>query len=441
MRPSDHAVSGDPDVQRQLDRIKPPHPDDPLGIDAIRMLLGRLGDPQYAIPPAFHIAGTNGKGSTCAFLRAMLEAAGYRVHSYSSPHLVRVNERIRVRGSLIGDGLLAQLLGEVLDASEGLGISFFEVMTAAAFLAFAREPADAAIIEVGLGGRLDATNVMRTPVATGIAQLALDHQFFLGNDLCSIAAEKAGIAKAGVPLVTMDYPGSVADVVGRTARSAGAVWLPRAKSWSSQVKGGVAYRDDLGSLDLPMPSLAGVHQAENAALAVAMLRHQSRLPVAEHALCAGITTATWPARLQPLGSGPFTTRVRAVEGEIWLDGGHNPSAGDMLRRHFFEGGMRPHSLTVILAMLAGKDAQGFIAAVAPLIAHLHAVPLAGQQCHPSDYLAKLAAIEGVPATAHSSLDAAISALGSEDRRPGAMLIAGSLHLAGEILQLNQQAAA
>ncbi|EZP83964.1 Folylpolyglutamate synthase [Novosphingobium resinovorum] len=437
MRPADFAVSDHPGVQRQLGRIAVGFGTGALGLGAMRRLLQRLDNPHHRMPPAFHVAGTNGKGSTCAFLRAMLEAAGQKVHVYTSPHLVRLNERIRIAGALVEDAVLAELLEEVLDAGEDLDLSFFEAMTAAAFLAFARCPADAAIVEVGLGGRLDATNLLRAPAATGIAQLALDHQFFLGDDLCAIAAEKAGIAKAGVQLVTLDYADEVGAVMGRAARSAGAIWRPEGKSWSCRAaEGRLDYRDKYGPLALPLPALAGDHQADNAGLAVAMLRHQTRVAVAEDALRAGIAAAHWPARLQRLGAGPLIARFGRPSGEVWLDGGHNPAAGRAVAAHFTALGLAPGTLTLIIGMLANKDAEGFLAALAPLSRHMHMVPVEGHDGHMPDHLAQVAERLGITSTVHASLDRAATAVAAER---GPLLIAGSLHLAGLILRLNDEA--
>ena len=303
----DRAVSDHPAVQRQLDRLARLSPGaDTLGLERITALLARLGNPETRLPPVLHVAGTNGKGSTCAFLAAAIEAAGLTAHAYTSPHLVRFNERIRISGRLIEDDLLADLLAETLDAAEGMEPSFFEATTAAAFLAFARTPADACIVEVGIGGRLDATNVIPEPLVCGIAQIGRDHVAFLGDDLAQIAAEKAGIAKAGVPLVTQHYPGPLAAKVAEVAAAAGAPWLPCGDAWSARLEGGrLHYRDAAGALILPRPRLAGDHQAMNAALAVAMLRHQPRFRIPDSAFQAALGWNEWPARLQPLSAGPL----------------------------------------------------------------------------------------------------------------------------------------
>src|SRR5438067_3176844 len=295
---ADFARSAHPGIQAQLDRLSKLSPaGDRLGLERTAALLDRLGRPHDALPPVLHVAGTNGKGSTVAFLRAALEAAGHNVHAFTSPHLVRFNERIRIAGRLIEDEPLAGLLTEALDASGGIEPSFFEVATAVTLLAFARTPADACILEVGLGGRLDATNVIEHPLVTGITNLALDHQQFLGDGLTDIAGEKAAIAKPGVPLITQLYPPEVAGRVAEVAHERSAPVLARGGIWDAIVRQGrLHYRDERGGLDLPLPRLAGRHQAMNAALAVAMLRHQQALRVPASALGAAMGWADWPAR-------------------------------------------------------------------------------------------------------------------------------------------------
>ncbi|MBX9795576.1 bifunctional folylpolyglutamate synthase/dihydrofolate synthase [Sphingomonas sp.] len=434
----DHARSTSPAVQAQLDRLWALSPGaDILGLDRIERLLARLGDPQHRLPPVFHVAGTNGKGSTCAFLRAALEAAGHRVHAYTSPHLVRFNERIRIAGQLIGDDALAPLLAEVLDAGGDIGASFFEVTTAAAFLAFARNPADACIIEVGLGGRLDATNVIAAPLATGIAQLGLDHQQFLGDTVAAIAAEKAGIARAAVPLVTMDYPPEIVAVVAGVAARAGGAVMAMGRDWSvSADEGAVTYADAQGSLTLPLPRLPGAHQAQNLGLAVAMLRHQQPLNVPEHALAAAALGATWPARMQRLDRGPLLALLPAGSA-LWLDGGHNPAAAAAISLAA-RAEARERPLHLVLGMLANKDAPGLLAAFAPVARALHAVPVADHACHPPEELAAAARQAGVAAAAHATVADALRAIsaGADPAAPPAVLILGSLYLAGEVLAEN-----
>ena len=430
----DHAISADPAVQAQLDRLARLSPGvDTLGLDRITRLLARLGDPHLSMPPVFHVAGTNGKGSTCAFLRAAIEAAGHTVHVYSSPHLVRFNERIRVAGQLIGDELLATLLAEVLDHAEGINASFFEVTTAAAFLAFARTPSAATIVEVGLGGRLDATNLV-VPAVTGIAALGYDHQQFLGTRLTDIAAEKAGIAKLSVPLVTMDYPAPVSARITDVAAAVNAPVLARGSAWFSETaRTTMRYRDAGFAVVTRRPRLVGAHQSRNLALAVAMLRHQGALSVPEAALRAAADWASWPARMQRLSDGPLM-RLLPAGSELWLDGAHNPSAAAPVARALrtiAQG--RP--VTLILGMLANKDAEGVLRHLAPGAQSLIAVPIPGHEHHAPEKLAEVAEQFGVPASSAPDVASALQRV----EQPGPVLVAGSLYLAGSVLAANDEA--
>jgi dihydrofolate synthase/folylpolyglutamate synthase len=425
----DFARSTNPQVQAQLDRLSKLSPaGDRLGLERISALLERLGRPQDALPPVFHVAGTNGKGSTVAFLRAALEASGHSVHVFTSPHLVRFNERIRIAGRLIEDGELAETLATVIDAGVGIEPSFFEVATAAAFVAFARTPADACILEVGLGGRLDATNVIERPLITGIANLALDHQQFLGNGLPDIAGEKAAIAKAGVPLVTQLYPPAIGARIGEIAQERGASWLPRGGAWDAIARQGkLRYRDEQGVLDLPLPRLPGRHQAMNAALAIAMLRHQDALRVPPSALSAAMGWADWPARLQRLAPGPLIGNR-----EVWLDGGHNPSAARQIAifaRHQFD-----EPLHIVFASLATKDPPGILEPFKGIAAHVHAVPIPDHACFSPSDLVEIAGELGFAADAHDSVADALAVIPPDDR----VLIFGSLYLAGAVLAANDQ---
>ncbi|ATY31431.1 bifunctional folylpolyglutamate synthase/dihydrofolate synthase [Sphingomonas psychrotolerans] len=432
----DFATSTDPAVQRQLDRLAALSPGaDILGLERITRLLERIGNPQLRLPPVLHVAGTNGKGSTCAFLRAAIEAAGRTTHVYSSPHLVRFNERIRLAGKLIDDATLATLLAEVLDAGGDIGASFFEVTTAAAFLAFARTPADACIVEVGLGGRLDATNVIPGPAVTAIAQLGIDHQSFLGDTLAQIAAEKAGIAKSGVPLVTMAYPADIADVVDRYAGTVAAPVIAEGQAWSYETRDdALYYRDAEGALVTPLPALAGAHQPANLALAIAALRHQRALAVPDAALSAAARTARWPARMQRLWPGPLTALLPAGA-EIWLDGGHNANAAEAVSRAAAQiVGDRP--LHLVLGMLENKDADAMIARFAPIARSLTAVPVPGHPHHsPGDLVARARRV-GLASSEAPDIPAALLAI----PREGAplVLILGSLYLAGTALAANDE---
>lgn len=440
----DFAISEDPAVQRQLDRLgELPLPKDRIGLGTIRSVLARLGHPERQLPPVFHVAGTNGKGSTCAFLRTMLEAQGHHVHVATKPHLVRYNERIRLGGRLVSDAMLAQLLAEVLDVSEDLAPSFFEVTTAATFLAFHREPANACVIEVGLGGRFDATNVLEQPAACGIASLGVDHEHFLlledasapspDRPLVRIAFEKAGIARRGSPLVTQAYAPEVAARIAQSASEAGAPLFMRGNHWFADVTSeGIVYRDSHGALNLPLPTMLGTHQADNAALAVAMLRHQGQLAVSEAAMAEGIQATRWPARLQKLAPGPVTDT--APLRQFILDGGHNPDAAQVLAR-FLENADGP--VDALIGMMAAKDARRFFAILAPHLSSVTALPIAEHDHLPQDELAAIARDAGVPETLTApDLLSALEALPKRDG--GSVLIAGSLYLAGKVLGANRE---
>jgi len=432
----DHARSTDPAVQAQLDRLWALSPGaDILGLERITALLARVGNPHLHLPPVLHVAGTNGKGSTCAFLRAAIEAAGYTVHVYSSPHLVRFNERIRLAGRLIDDVALAPLLAEVLDAGGDIGASFFEVTTAAAFMAFARTPADACILEVGLGGRLDATNVVADPIVTGIAQLGIDHERFLGNDIEGIAAEKAGIAKPHVPLVTMRYPAKVEARIANVARTAGAPIAAEGGHWFWAAESDhVTYRDAADRVATPLPRLAGPHQPGNLALAIAMLRHQRTLTIPPAAYAAAAEQASWPARMQRLGDGPLT-RLLPEGSELWLDGGHNPAAGEAIAAALRA--QRPDEWKLIVGMLANKDPRGLLAPIAPLADKLIAVPVPHHEHHEPRDLAAIAKAIDLPAKTAATVANALRHL-ARSGIPARVLILGSLYLAGEVLAANDE---
>ena len=402
---ADFARSDHPAVQAQLDRLSLLSPGgDRLGLDRITRLLDRLGRPQDALPPIFHVAGTNGKGSTCAFLRAALEASGRSVHMFTSPHLVRFNERIRVAGRLIDDETLADLLGEVLEAGDGIDASFFEVTTAVAFLAFARTPADAAVIEVGLGGRLDATNVIEHPLVCGIAAIGIDHQQFLGSSLTEIAGEKAGIAKPGVPLVVLAQPAEAEDTILRVAEERGTTVQLEDRDWT---------------IDPTLrSSLLGEHQVRNANLAWQMIHAQDRLPIGRASFLSGLTSARWPARFQELTTGPL-----AGQSETWLDGAHNVEAARALAALLDDHGPKH----IVLGILANKDADAIVNVLKPHALSLIFVPVPDHAHHDPQELA-----QRFDAHAASSLRVALADL------PAPRLIAGSLYLAGEALRQNNQ---
>jgi dihydrofolate synthase/folylpolyglutamate synthase len=438
---ADRATSDSPAVQAQLDRLATLSAGaDILGLERISGLLARLGSPERALPPVFHVAGTNGKGSTCAFLRAAIEAAGLEAHVYTSPHLVRFNERIRIGGKLIGDDALAAFLTEALDAAQGMELSFFEATTAAAFLAFARNPADACIVEVGLGGRLDATNVIPAPAVCGIAQLGLDHQSFLGDRIEQIAAEKAGIAKADIPLVTHRYPPQIADRIEAAATAAGAHWLPRGGAWDAKAEPkALHYRDAAGVLDLPLPRLRGTHQAMNAALAVAMLRQQSAIRVPDSALKAAMGWADWPARLQRLADGPLHALL-PKEAELWLDGGHNPAAARAVADFFRSHIPADRPLHIVFGLLANKDVAGVLKPFQGRSVSFHPIPVEGHEHHAPSDLTRAAKESGLSAVSAASAEEALQwiARHADRARPPIVLIFGSLYLAGEMLRKNEQ---
>lgn len=425
----DFGRSDDPRVQAQLDRLAALSlPQGRLGLETIRALMERLGNPHRNLPPVFHVAGTNGKGSTCAFLRAMLEAEGHKVHVTTSPHLVRYNERIRLAGELISDAMLADVLKEVLDAGEDLGPSFFEVTIAAAFLAFARVPADACVVEVGMGGRFDATNVLEPEAlaACGIAALGLDHERFLlapedgvpTEPMARIAFEKAGIAKKGVPLVAMNNGEKPNREIALVAERVGAILVAHNKDWFIGSHSGFL-EDKRGELGLPSPSLVGEHQMTNAGLAAAMLRAQTRIAVSDDAIIKGVRSARWPARMQRLSSGPLTALVSQP---VILDGGHNPSAGAAIAAHF------DGPLHLVIGMIEGKDPRAIIEPLGERVRTLTVVPVPGHECHTVDAF-------GRDARAAANVEDALLRIPC-DEYP--ILIAGSLYLAGEVLRLNDE---
>ena len=431
---ADFARSAHPGVQAQLDRLSMQSPaGDRLGLERIAALLDRLGQPQDRLPPVFHVAGTNGKGSTVAFLRAALEAAGLTVHAFTSPHLVRFNERIRIAGKLIEDQPLADLLDEVIDAGTGIEPSFFEVATAVAFLAFVRTPADACILEVGLGGRLDATNVVEHPLVTGIADLGFDHQHYLGKRLIDIAGEKAGIAKRGVPLVTQNYSPRIARHIAAVAAAAGSPVKVRVQSWNAHVRGKrLIYQDDAGELDLPLPALSGKHQARNASLAIAMLRHQQELSVSADAMARGLESAHWSGRLQLLGPGPLTARLPGRR--VWLDGGHNRGAALAIASQMAD--RAPFDL--IFALTRTRRIADVLGPLAPLVRKAHTIPLPGHEHHDPRDIAALAQSRVGPRETYPAytLDQAIERLAKDPDAADDVLIFGSLYLAGDVLAAN-----
>ncbi|MEO1777718.1 MAG: folylpolyglutamate synthase/dihydrofolate synthase family protein [Pseudomonadota bacterium] len=401
-----------------------------LTLDRVWRLLDRLGNPQNALPPVIHIAGTNGKGSTQAMIRAGLEAAGHRVHAYTSPHLARFHERIRLAGDLISEDALTALLDECYAANGGDDITYFEITTCAALLAFARTPADYTLLEVGLGGRLDATNVIDRPALTIITPVSMDHEAFLGDTLAAIAGEKAGIIKRLVPCIVGPQHEDGLDVIEARATALGAPLLVYGQHWhAGPERDGMVYQDDHGLLDLPRPVLPGDHQIQNAGAALAALRH---LGCDEAACTAAVSQAHWPARMQKLRAGPLVDVAAASGAELWLDGGHNPAAGralaDMLRQ------LPRRPTYVICGMLNTKDASGYLRPLADVVTALHAVAIPGEKNTLSPAQTVAAAADArVSAHEADDVDAALRAI-LADVPDARVLICGSLYLAGRILQ-------
>ncbi|MBN8529660.1 MAG: bifunctional folylpolyglutamate synthase/dihydrofolate synthase [Caulobacterales bacterium] len=414
-------------------RLRARHPQRiDLSLDRMRALCAALGDPQDRLPPVVHVAGTNGKGSTVAFLRAMAEASGLRVHAYTSPHLVRFNERIRLAGRLIAD----DALNDVLDRIEAIPgqATVFESTTAAAFLAMSETPADLAIIEVGLGGVLDATNVIARPLISVIAPVDLDHAEFLGTDLAAIAGEKAGVLKSGAPGVIARQDPAAMAVIERVAARVGApltVMGADFDAWSEI--GGLAFQSAERFLDLPAPALAGDHQYDNAGLAVATALE---LDLPEAAIAEGLKTAVWPARLQRLTAGPYGAAAKAAGTELWLDGGHNPHAGRALAA-FLEArqARAPMPLALITGMLANKDAGGFFEALRGTGPHVLTVGFDGAAAEPGA-LAAVARGHGLGAMPTASVQEALER--ALTWGAGRVVICGSLYLAGEVLGASRE---
>lgn len=409
-----------------------------LSLDRMTRLLALLGNPQERLPPVIHVAGTNGKGSTIATLRAIMEAAGLSVHVYTSPHLVKFHERIRLGkaggGELIAEPALTDLLEECERMNGGEPITFFEITTAAAFLAFARNPADYLLLEVGLGGRLDATNMIAHPALTIITTVDYDHQHYLGTTLTAIAQEKAGILKRGVPAIIGAQPDEALAEIERIAARVGAPLRIANRDWQAYAQHGrLVYQDEHGLLDLPMPVLAGPHQIDNAGNAIAALRVLADSRVDDSHIEAGLRHVSWPARMQRLGPGRLTESL-PTNIELWLDGGHNPSAGRALAQAFKSLNERsPRPLVLIWGMLNSKDAGAFIAPFAGLAEHVLTLTIPDEEnALPAPTLAKAARAHGLVAEPAPSLQTALERASSLTPAPR-ILICGSLYLAGRVL--------
>lgn len=419
-----------------LDRMMTLHPKViDLTLGRVERLLAALGNPERAIPPVIHLAGTNGKGSTQAMIRAGLEApfqgsGGDRVHAYTSPHLARFHERIRLAGELISEPALTALLDECVRANGPDEITFFEITTCAAFLAFARTPADWTLLEVGLGGRLDATNVVDRPRLTIITPVSMDHEAFLGDTVAKIAGEKAGIIKRGVPVIVGPQTEAGLAVIEARAARMGAPVLAHGQHWHAyEDRGRLVFQDEAGLLDLPLPNLPGPHQVQNAGAAIAALRLLGR----DEAACeAAVTRAFWPARMQRLRHGPLVDLAPTVE--LWLDGGHNPAGGEAVAATLAR--MSGRETHLICGMLNTKDVTGYMRPLAPQVTRLHAVSIPGEKntlpAEATRDAARAAGMEAVTAGSVAEALADIAAASPEAR----VLICGSLYLAGAVLREN-----
>jgi dihydrofolate synthase/folylpolyglutamate synthase len=413
-----------------------------LVLHRILRLLHQLGDPHLRMPPTIHVAGTNGKGSVCAFSRAMLEADGLRVHMHISPHLVRFHERIRIAGTLISEDELVATLEEVERINAGEPITYFEITDAAMFLAFSRHPADALVLEVGLGGTFDATNVIPKPAMTVIQPVGLDHEEFLGSDIRAIAGEKAGIIKQSVPVVIGPQEDAALEVIlARASRLSAPAYVFGQDFAAHQEHGRMVYQDEYGLLDLPLPKLIGRHQIENAAVAIAALRYAKLNWGADAAIEKGLRTVDWPARLQRLSRGPLI--FAAPKGaEVWLDGGHNPHCANAVSRAVADlEELTERPLYLICGMLKNKDAAGFLQAFRGLARHVVTVNIPGEASYGAGALYDMARAAGLDAAPAEDLDDAMLQLQAWSRAhakepPPRILICGSLYLAGQILRDN-----
>ncbi len=401
-----------------------------LTLDRMDRCLAAVGNPHLSLPPVIHVAGTNGKGSTQAMIRAGLETAGKKVHAYTSPHLARFHERIRVAGELISEPALTRLLDDVYAANNGETITYFEITTVAAFLAFARTPADWTLLEVGLGGRHDATNVIDDPRLTIITKVDLDHQQFLGDTIGDIAFQKAGIIKRNVPVIVGPQHDEGLEVIEAEAARFNAPVIAHGQHWHAwEERGRMIFQDETGLVDLPLPNLRGPHQIGNAGMAVAALRH---LGYDEAACEEAVSKAFWPARMQRLKTGPLVEA--APKAELWLDGGHNPAAGEALAETLDRLPKRPTHM--ICGMLSTKDVSGYLRPLAEVAESLHAVAIPGETATlPAEDTAAAATSAGLPTTVSPSVADALADIVA--KTPEArILICGSLYLAGAILREN-----
>ncbi|MEX2202345.1 MAG: folylpolyglutamate synthase/dihydrofolate synthase family protein [Dongiaceae bacterium] len=443
----DADLAGSDRVLERLNRLHPKIID--LGLDRVADLLDRVGRPQDRLPPVVHVAGTNGKGSVIAYLRAMLEAAGYRVHVYTSPHLVRFHERIRLAGSLIDEQRLIDLLEQCERANDRRNITFFEITTVAAFLAFAETPADILLLETGLGGRLDATNMVDRPLATVITPISMDHMSYLGDTLGKIAFEKAGIMKAGVPAIVGAQPPEASSVFDARAAKLGVALVRQGREWTCSAEhragaDGMRFRDANRELHLPHPALAGAFQIDNAGMAIATLPCLGDIDVREDAIRRGLGEVSWPARMQHLTAGSLVSRL-PPGWELWVDGGHNESAGAAiasLLRDWVDADRRAGGeakmVHLVFGMLNTKQPVDYLRHLMPYTTSLQAVSIGGghQNLTTAEMIAAaneagIAAVE-----AADTIEAAVARILETRSTPARILCCGSLYFAGEVLAKN-----
>ena len=409
-----------------------------LSLERMERILAKLGSPENKLPPIIHVAGTNGKGSTVAYIKSILEQAGLKVHCYTSPHLVNFHERIYVAGEKIAEEKLSTLLEECEVANGAAPITFFEITTAAAFLAFSRTPADYLILEVGLGGRLDATNVVAKPALSVITTVDYDHQQYLGDTLTAIAHEKAGILKNGVPAIIGAQPDEARAEIERVAEKIGAPIFIANQDWQSfEQHGRLVFQDENGLLDLSLPQLKGRHQVDNAGNAIAAIRLLDDARVSESHIEHGLKSVVWPARMQKLGAGTLTNLI-PKDAELWLDGGHNPAAGRMIARAFSDINDRfSRPLVLIWGMLNTKDAGSFIEPFAGLAQRVVTIAIPDEpNAVPADQLAEIARGRNLSAETATSLTKALGQASLTTPAPR-ILICGSLYLAGHVLSLHE----
>jgi dihydrofolate synthase/folylpolyglutamate synthase len=437
------AARADSSASAVLERLARLHPKKiDLSLGRIHRLLQRLGHPERRLPPTIHVAGTNGKGSTIAILRAVLEAAGFRAHAYTSPSLVRFHERIRLGGAdggvLVDDATLASALAESERLNGKDPITFFEITTAAAFSIFATRPADFLLLETGLGGRLDATNVIERPLAAVITSISIDHTEHLGPTLADIAGEKAGILKRGVPTIVAHQEPAALAVIERVAAKLASRLSVFGEQWTAhEERSRLIYADESSLLDLPRPCLFGRHQIDNAGIAVATLRAIKDLEIPAHAYEQGMRRVEWPARMQRLSSGRLIGRLPAGS-ELWLDGGHNVGGAIAIAGAVAELEERaPRPLVLVAGMLATKDTEGFLACFSGLVRHLFALPVAGENTRKPEEIVAAATRAGLAAETAASIEDAIKKIAALPlETPPRVLITGSLYLAGEVLAAN-----